>query len=236
MKRCCIFGAGELFSKPKILKDDFVIAADGGFAYLLKFGIKPDVLLGDFDSLSESLVRQAGETYKFATAHSSETMTDIRGETDELSVLLRDVEILKYPVMKDETDMLIAYRLGASRGCDEFHVFGGVGGREDHTYANYCLLLEAKQDGKQAFLYNNNGRVFAIKNEKIKLFGERGKTVSVFAFGGVAEGVSIRGLKYEAEKVMLSPSSSLGVSNSYTDSGDCEISVENGALLIFEEF
>ena len=49
---CYIFGASEcneLFSRPS--DGDLVIAADGGYATATRFGITPDLLLGDFDSL-----------------------------------------------------------------------------------------------------------------------------------------------------------------------------------------
>lgn len=54
MKTCYIFGAAEglpeSFTKEK---DDIIIAADAGFLHLEKLGIKPDIVLGDFDSLGE---------------------------------------------------------------------------------------------------------------------------------------------------------------------------------------
>lgn len=51
-KRCYIVGAGEDFGldfTPE--KEDLVIAADGGYAKLLKAGLQPHMVIGDFDSL-----------------------------------------------------------------------------------------------------------------------------------------------------------------------------------------
>ena len=54
MKRCLIFGAaGELPDNIKVNKDDFVIAADAGYKYTSALGIKPDITVGDFDSLGK---------------------------------------------------------------------------------------------------------------------------------------------------------------------------------------
>ena len=51
---CYIFGAGEYYGDPPALSDaDFVIAADGGYDYLLRHGLRADLVIGDFDSLSE---------------------------------------------------------------------------------------------------------------------------------------------------------------------------------------
>ncbi len=52
MAACYIVGAGEC-KKLDIDKksDDLIIAADGGYRYLLDAGIEPDIIIGDFDSL-----------------------------------------------------------------------------------------------------------------------------------------------------------------------------------------
>ena len=52
---CYIFGAGEFkgtgFPCPSV--NDLVIAADGGLAHAESMGLKPSVVLGDFDSLGK---------------------------------------------------------------------------------------------------------------------------------------------------------------------------------------
>ncbi len=51
---CYIVGAGEckfLDFLPE--SDDLVIAADGGYTYLKKANITPDIIIGDFDSIGE---------------------------------------------------------------------------------------------------------------------------------------------------------------------------------------
>ncbi|MBR2868722.1 MAG: thiamine diphosphokinase [Clostridia bacterium] len=52
MSVCYIVGAGECDSLPIEKKcGDIVIAADGGLKHLEKFGVTPDIIIGDFDSL-----------------------------------------------------------------------------------------------------------------------------------------------------------------------------------------
>ena len=52
-KRCIIVGGGDF--EPNLLPvrgtDDLLIAADSGYAALEKIGVKPDICIGDFDSL-----------------------------------------------------------------------------------------------------------------------------------------------------------------------------------------
>lgn len=54
MSVCYIVGAGDCDSLPIVRNEnDFIIAADGGLKHLDKFGIKPDIIIGDFDSFGE---------------------------------------------------------------------------------------------------------------------------------------------------------------------------------------
>lgn len=160
------------------------------------------------------------------------------GDFDSIDSLpfIEDARIVRYPVEKDETDMYLAYRIGAQNGCDEFYIYGGTGGREDHTFANYCLLLDAINDKNRVYLIGDTRKIFVIKNEKIELDLPKNKTVSVFAFGSDASGVTIKGLKYEAKNITLKASFPLGVSNSTQyDATRAEISVKDGTLLIMVE-
>ena len=199
---CYIVGAGDFNETFSAEKTDLVIAADGGYEKLIERGIRPDLLIGDLDSLGY--------------------------EPD-------GVELIRHPVEKDETDTALAYRLGYERGYRKFLVFGGTGGRIDHTIANYCLLLRSCMEGAEMSLIGGGTRAFVIRDSEARLKGRCGATVSVFAFGGKACGVSIKGLRYSASDVTLTPEFPLGVSNSYTESGEGTVSVRDGALLVIEE-
>ena len=64
----------------------------------------------------------------------------IVGDFDSLGRVPEGDNILRHPVEKDDTDMLLAVRTGLDRGYRVFVLYGGLGGRLDHTYAN----LQAK--------------------------------------------------------------------------------------------
>lgn len=201
MSICYIVGAGEFYGSFSPKADDLVIAADGGFDTLLSLGIKPDLILGDMDSVS------AGA---------------------------EGIERIVYPVRKDETDSFLAYREGVRRGCSEFMLYGCTGGREDHTFANYALLVYAREAGHKMTLVGKCTHTIAIKNESVTLSGKPLSHLSLFAFGGDAFGVSISGAEYEAEGVTLTPSFPLGVSNRFGDK-DVTVTVRNGSLLVMSE-
>lgn len=50
-KICYIFAAGDFSGNFTYKENDLIIAADAGYKHLEKLYIKPDILLGDFDSL-----------------------------------------------------------------------------------------------------------------------------------------------------------------------------------------
>ena len=158
------------------------------------------------------------------------------GDFDSIDKIpqLTGTEIVRHPVEKDDTDMYLAYKLGVEKGFREFVIYGGVGGREDHTFANYCLLLYAKEEGNSVFLISGKAKVSLIKNEKTTVHGKLGKHLSLFPFGSDAEGVTVKGAEYECEKINLTANFPLTVSNIFKDT-PVNIEVENGALLIMEE-
>lgn len=188
---------------------------------------------GDFTPSADDLVIAADGGLD--TLRSLDIRVDLAvGDFDSARGVPSGIETVRFKVEKDETDMHLAYLEGRRRGYTEFHIYGGVGGRVDHTFANYCLLAYIAEKGDSAILYDREYTAYAIKNKSTRVKVSADKGVSVFAFGGEAQGVTIKGLYYEAENVTLSPIFPLGASNHGT--GDtAEISVKDGTLLIFEE-
>ncbi len=156
------------------------------------------------------------------------------GDLDSVECLPKDMEIIRYPVKKDETDMHLAFILGYERGYREFVIFGGGGGRADHTFANYCLLYNMELHGCEGVMISEQVHTRIMKNKKITFSSADGAGLSVFAFDGEARGVSITGAKYEARDIVLKSSFPLGVSNSFTEVR-AEVQVNDGALLVIWE-
>ena len=156
------------------------------------------------------------------------------GDGDSLGSFPDSVECIRHKVQKDETDMHLAYLEGRRRGYQSFELYGGTGGRIDHTLANFSLLLYAKKLGDNIEIFADTWRAVMILNESITLPCHEGKNLSVFAYGDTAEGVSVKGALYEAENITLKNDFALGVSNSFLSS-DVTISVSSGALLIIYE-
>lgn len=135
------------------------------------------------------------------------------------------------PVEKDVTDMCFAVGEGEKRGYDTFLIFGGTGGRPDHTFANISLLVSLAERGKQGYLIGDGYITTAIKNTRMYIEGKEGNTLSVFSAGDKSCGVTLSGVKYPLENHTLYFSNALGVSNSFT-SDVANISVTDGILIV----
>lgn len=154
------------------------------------------------------------------------------GDMDSLTTTLPDdLEKKAFPERKDYTDMHLSYLEGKERGCTDFEIYGGTGGRSDHTFANISLLLAMAEDGCRGSMISDSEIYTVIQNGSLSISGKSGNYISVFAIGGAANGVSIKGLDYEVENVILTPDFPLGVSNRFLEK-TAEISVKSGALLI----
>lgn len=156
----------------------------------------------------------------------------IIGDFDSYGERPNGENVRVFPVEKDDTDTMLALKEAIKRGFDTVYISGGIGGELDHTVANLQALLYARKNGVSAFLADGIQTATVIDSASPLFFDEdmRGRC-SVFAFGGDAHGVDIKGLKYEAEDVTLSPSFPLGVSNAFNGK-NASVSVKNGYLLV----
>lgn len=199
-KTCYIFGAGEY-------GDLTLTAADlsGGLI------IAAD---GGYDRL-----RQWGISPHLAV-----------GDFDSLGRVPEGVEVVRHPVMKDETDMELAVGEGLARGCARFVLYGGTGRRLDHTLANLHLLAFLARRGCPAFLMGADSNLTAVRNGALTFGPEHAGTLSLFAWGGTAEGVTLTGLLYPLKDAALTPERPLGVSNEFLGK-TARVTVRDGTLI-----
>ena len=161
------------------------------------------------------------------------TPNAVLGDFDSLGFCPEGANV--FPVEKDDTDAMLAVRLGLRRGCDEFLLYGSLDGpRLDHTVANFQTLQYLADHGAVGYLIGNTTMVTVVKNGKITFPSGCSGTVSVFCMGQDAEGVTETGLFYGIEDGVFTSGFPLGVSNHFTGK-KAEISVKNGSLLVLWE-
>lgn len=183
---------------------DLLVAVDGGADALADVGLMPDLLVGDFDSITPR-TREALKT--------------------------GGVEVVELPTAKDETDAEATLRLIVDRGGDDITVYGALGGpRLDHLIGNLLLLSSPGLAGAKVRLVDDRHEIFLAKGY-CTFTGENGDTVSLLPLTLKVEGVCTEGLLYPLAHETLLQWATRGVSNVMTGR-EARVSHEEGVLLV----
>jgi thiamine pyrophosphokinase len=204
-----IVAGGELTAEDlqHIRSTDRVIAVDGGAKGLLQAGMHPQLVVGDFDTLTEDEQQQLQEW---------------------------QIPFRRLPTEKDLTDTQYAIEL-ALQEQGPLVLLGFCGGaRLDHALANLYLLEAIHREGRAATLYYRQNRLRYYKGPaKIPLLCESYTYVSVIPVSDKLEGVSNKGLKYPLQDAILYRFDSRGVSNEWIQQ-QAEITFQRGSCFIVE--
>lgn len=206
--KCIVIGAGDLtIGEIRVAEEDFVIAVDGGLSYCGILEVEPDIIIGDFDSVSE----QEAEAVKVLECQVPE-------------------RVIRFPREKDDTDMMAALKEGLSRGYRDFRIYAATGGRLDHTLANIQCLLYLKHHDAVGYLVDGTGMTLVIVNEAVHFQRNLEGILSLFSLERETRGVTIRNMKYTLENAVIRNDFPIGISNEFTGE-EAEIIVEDGALV-----
>ncbi|HIR76293.1 MAG TPA: thiamine diphosphokinase [Candidatus Choladousia intestinipullorum] len=167
--------------------------------------------------------------------------TYLENEGIEPDVLLGDFDSLekmpdcrnleRHSPIKDDTDMALAADYGIEHGCRRFFLYGGLGGRLDHTIGNLQLLMGLARRGMEAYLIGEGNILTAITGETITFSEKSRGFLSVFCMSEPARGVWERGLKYSLTDAVLTCDRTLGVSNEFTGEKG-SVAVKDGTLIL----
>lgn len=187
-------------------KNLLMIAADKGLEFFQKTSWKPDVTIGDFDSLSPEKMQFLEDS---------------------------DFELIRLKPEKDDSDTQSAVKLAMARGAKKILIFGATGTRLDHVMANIETLSMAETQGVKVSLVDANNYMTIIKSETILSKNEQfGKYVSFFPLGGDVTGLTLDGFLYPLFQHHLKVSDGgLTVSNEIRDEY-AKITYGTGKLLM----
>lgn len=206
--KCIIICAGDLtLGEVPVSEEDLVIAVDGGLSYCGLLEVEPDIIIGDFDSISDK-------------------------EAEAVRLLEQQIpdRILRLPCEKDDTDTLAAIKLGLERGYTQFRLYAATGGRFDHTLANIQCLLYLKRNGATGYLVDGSGMMLVIQNEAVSFRENLEGTISLFSLERETRGVTIEGLKYTLHNASITNDYPIGISNEFIGEKST-ITVEDGTLV-----
>jgi thiamine pyrophosphokinase len=188
---------------------ELVVAADGGALCALRLKLRPDVAVGDGDSL------QAGTIEELARSN---------------------IPFVRVPADKDQSDLELAVREAIERGATELVILAALDGdRVEHSVANLLLLALPELVSLDARLVDERSTVRLLTadghSSQVELRGRERDFVSLFPWAGPAEGVTTQGLRFPLHDAALPPGPSRGLSNELV--GDsATVRLRNGRLLI----
>jgi thiamine pyrophosphokinase len=142
--------------KEKIKKFSTLIAVDGGINHCSKLGIRPDLIVGDFDSADPTFLKDFG-----------------------------DIPEKRYPKDKDKTDLEIALELIFHANIEAISIFGALGGRTDHTLGNLILLSRypgkvfLETDNERLFVIDQQAEIATYPSQLISLIPLNGPVTGI---------------------------------------------------------
>ena len=126
---------------------------------------------------------------------------------------------------------MAAIKVGLSEGYQSFRIYGGMGGRIEHTIANMQCLLYLKEHNAVGYLMDGTGMILVAKEEEISFQESLEGYMSLFSMGDKAV-VSIENMKYNLEEQEITNSFPIGISNEFIYGSKGKITVHKGAVVI----
>lgn len=187
-------------------RSDIVIAADGGAVRLHHAGRRPDVIVGDLDSLPPD----------------AKERLEAHGVAFEV-----------HPHEKTQTDGELALRAAITRGADEIVIVGAFGGtRLDHLVGNLLLLANEDFAAIDVAIVTEQTTFRALSGPgTLELVGAPGDWVTLSPLSELAGAVTTDGLRYALHRADLVRGSTRGVSNELTGRR-ASVELSTGLLLV----
>ena len=187
---------------------DYVVVADAGLCVCKLANVWPDCIVGDFDSVEQSV------------------LAAYQGKT----------KIVTHLPEKDATDTELAIELALEEGCNKVFLCGATGGRLDHMLANLDLLKHILDCGAEGILLDEQNRITIHRTSfSIQKDVSYGMYFSLIPYSDVVEGVTLQGFKYGLANTTLQKGrqSGLCVSNEIIDE-TAYIQFKTGIVLAIE--
>ncbi len=194
----------------------YAVAADSGMSHFHLLGMVPDLLVGDMDSISASLLKEAKDGH---------------------------ILIHEYQRKKNRTDSEIAVENALSRGCSSLLFLGAFGSRLDHMLSNQMMAVSLASRGIPVVLTDgvtffhtvtpdNSPFVFSTKDLR-----ENEDVLSLVPVRGDSVRVTLEGFEYPLDQEMILFGSTRMVSNTVPAAGNqkngrAAVSIDSGVVFL----
>lgn len=187
-------------------KFDYIIASDRGLEVLDEFDIKPNYIIGDFDSIDKKILNKYINT---------------------------DIEIKELNPEKDYTDTHMAIKLAIELNSKQITIVGAIGTRIDHTIANIHVLKETLDNNIECKIMDERNEIQLINKRTTLEKEKKYKYVSLIPLTSKVEGLTLKGFKYKLSNETLEIGHSIGVSNEQVEEY-AQIDLKEGILILIK--
>ncbi len=185
--KAVILAGGELVVRANIKElvreAGLIVAADSGLHHAVTLHVKPNVIVGDFDSVDKEILAQ-----------------------------FPDVPKKSYSRHKDLLDLEIALGVVLEQGATSIHVLGAVGGRFDQSLAALFIASRFKREGIAISLHGQQDLYFLLGPESQRFAVPVGQQFSLLSLSDVVM-VSLSNAAYPLNEFALEYGVGLGISN-----------------------
>ncbi len=210
MGRCVVIGGAGIRDYEKIRsylqEDDFYLFCDSGLRHQRALGVRPHLIVGDFDS------------YPRAEAEAE-----------------AEAELIALPREKDDTDTVFAVKEAVKRGFRDFLLLGAAGERLDHTLCNVSLLLLLDSLGCKGILVDDYSEM-EIVSQRTALVSDAFAYFSTLSLSEKARGVRIENAKFPLQDAEITCEYQYGISNEVLPGKTARVSVREGRLLLVKVY
>jgi thiamine pyrophosphokinase len=203
---CLIVAGGDIASlslAEGVGAYDMLVCADGGAHNAMRLGLRPEIVVGDLDSLD---------------AHEKERLQ------------AAGCRFVVHPRAKDETDLELALLFARSEGARTITIIGALGNRPDHTLANLMLMTDVRFSDIDIRISAAGWEIWIVRTS-LTVVGKAGDTVSLLPVTARVAGVETDGLEYPLRGETLLRGPARGVSNVML--GDkAQVRLRHGVLIV----
>ncbi len=208
-----IVAAGNLESEEDfytslLQKRAFLIAVDGGLKLFRKQNIKPDILLGDMDSISQEDMNWACQA---------------------------QIPQKKFSCDKDKTDTHLALDMAIENKNNPIYILGGIGCRLDHTLANLYLLVYGYEKGAEVRILHPSHYVTLLTPSCKKIVEKKyGAILSILPVSPILSGLTMAGFRWNLQDKSIAQGMTWTVSN-FLEEETGTIFLQDGMAFVIQE-
>lgn len=202
------YGSPELPFYKSLARGKVCVAVDGGLSFFQKSGLKPNLIIGDFDSIK----RDPSRSYP-------------------------NSEIIMFPVAKDKTDTQLAVECAIERGAKAVDIVQPIFGEADHFTGNLMLLASLIEDrrlrGLRVRLVNAAYEILFLRDRECEIVNAANDTVSVVPLTNTIR-LSCSGTAFPANRLLVRRGETVALRNKITKNR-AHIAVK-GQAFVFHQF